>query len=133
MDILIGAALALVVGISTSLVGMDRDRALYPTAMIVVAFLYTLFGAMGASYQTIGIEIAVGSVFAAAACLGYRYSLWLVAAALAAHGLMDMVHHRFIDNPGVPAFWPGFCAAYDIVAAVYLAVLISRNRIRSNT
>jgi hypothetical protein len=33
-----------------------------------------------------------------------------------------------IDNPGVPAFWPGFCMAFDVVAAAYLAVLLVRRR-----
>jgi len=26
------------------------------------------------------------------------------------------VHHRFISNPGVPAWCPGFCLAFDVVA-----------------
>ena len=40
------------------------------------------------------------------------------------HGVFDFIHHGIIDNPGVPAWWPGFCLAYDLTAATYLGVLI---------
>jgi hypothetical protein len=30
----------------------------------------------------------------------------------------------FSTNAGVPLFWPGFCLAYDIVAAAYCGGLI---------
>jgi hypothetical protein len=33
-------------------------------------------------------------------------------------------HPAVIANPGVPVWWPGWCLAYDVVAAAYLAVLI---------
>jgi hypothetical protein len=32
-------------------------------------------------------------------------------------------HGQLIANPGVPAWWPAFCSAYDGVAAGYLAYL----------
>ena len=63
-------------------------------------------------------------LFTAAAGLGFRRSAWIVVAGLALHGVFDFIHGAVITNPGVPAFWPGFCMAYDITAAVYLAVLI---------
>jgi len=38
--------------------------------------------------------------------------------------VFDFIHHAVITNPGVPAWWPGFCLAYDLTAAVYFAVLV---------
>ncbi len=69
MPFLVGAFLALAVGglLGTG-VGLDRDRAFYPTV------------------------------------------------------------DRLIVNPGVPAWWPAFCLAYDGVAATYLAFLLLRPR-----
>ena len=54
-----------------------------------------------------------------------------VVAGLAAHGVMDLFHGRLVDNPGVPPFWPGFCSAYDVAAAGYLAWRIASGRVPS--
>jgi hypothetical protein len=55
------------------------------------------------------------------AIVGFKKSLWFVAAALAGHGLFDLVHPLFIKNPGVPQWWPGFCVTFDAVAGAWLA------------
>ena len=49
-----------------------------------------------------------------------------MAAALGGHGVFDFFHHRFIENPGVPVWWPGFCLAFDLLAGGFLAVLLIR-------
>jgi hypothetical protein len=128
--IVVGAVLALAVGLFGTIVGLDRDRAFYPTVMIVIASLYALFAVMGASTQALVLESVVGAVFIALAVSGFRSSLWLVALALAAHGDFELFHSRVISNPGVPAFWPPFCSAYDVTAAAYLAWLLKIDRIR---
>jgi len=92
--------------------------------MIVIASTYGLFAVIGGSESALWRDAAVAAVFAGVAIAGFRTSLWLVVAALAAHGAMDFIHHHLIDNPGVPPWWPGFCAAYDVTAAVYLAALL---------
>jgi hypothetical protein len=63
-------------------------------------------------------------LFVTAAALGFRKTPWLVVAGLALHGVFDFFHHAVIANPGVPSWWPGWCLAYDVVAAAYLAALI---------
>ena len=75
----------------------------------------------------------VGSVFLAVAVWGFRSSLWVVALALAVHGILDLAHGRVISNPGVPLWWPAFCLAYDLTAAAYLAGLLKTGRIRAAT
>ena len=132
MAILVGAILAVAVGLFATAVGLDRDRAFYPTVTIVIAFLYALFAVMGASTHVLVLESAVGSVFVAAAVSGFRSSLWIVALALAGHGVFDLVHGSVITNPGMPAWWPGFCSAYDVTAAAYLAWLLKIDRIRAS-
>jgi hypothetical protein len=129
--LLVGAFLALAVGLFATSLGLDRDRAFYPTVTIVIASLYALFAVMGASTHALILESLVGAVFIAAAASGFRSSLWVVVVALAAHGLFDLVHGRLISNPGVPIWWPQFCLTYDVAAAAYLAWLIKRGRIRA--
>ena len=129
MEILIGAVLALSVGFSATLSGLDRDRAFYPTVMMVIASYYVLFALIGGSEQALATESVVTLAFMVASVAGFRNSLWLVVAALAAHGFLDLVHGGLIVNPGVPEWWPPFCSAYDLVAAAYLGWLLLRSRV----
>jgi hypothetical protein len=65
------------------------------------------------------------------AAAGFRSSLWVVVAALAAHGVFDLVHGGVIENPGVPGWWPAFCLTYDVTAATYLLWLLRSGRIHA--
>lgn len=129
MSLAIGILMALGVGIMATLLRLDRDRAMYPVVMIVIAFLYVLFAVIGGGGRVLVIELAAASVFVALALAGFRGSLWLVVVALAGHGLFDAVHPHLYVNVGVPPWWPSFCAAYDVVAAAYLAWLLASRRL----
>lgn len=121
MPITVGLLLSLGVFVFARRTGLDRDRAFYPTIVIVIALYYVLFAVMSGSTRAVLIESVVMMGFAAAAVAGFKSSQWIVVAALFAHGVMDMFHGRVIENSGVPAWWPAFCAAYDIGAAAWLA------------
>lgn len=131
MSVAIGIVLALGVGVFATLSRLDRDRALYPVVMIVIASYYPLFAVMGASQEALVIESALAAVFLGVALIGFKTSLWLVVAALAVHGVFDFVHPVLYANPGVPAWWPSFCLAYDVAAAAYLSWLIATKRLRA--
>ena len=128
MALTVGAVLALLVGAMATAVGLDRDRAMYPLVTLVVASYYVLFAAMGASTGILALEALAGAAFVVAAIVGFRSSLWIVVAALAGHGVFDLVHGSIIHNPGVPHWWPHFCSAYDVAAAAYLAWLLTRRK-----
>jgi hypothetical protein len=121
----IGTLLALVIGVFARVVGLDRDRAFFPTVMIVIALLYGLFACIG-GFTPLVAEIGPSAGFVALAVAGFRKSQWWTVVALAGHGLFDLLHPHVIANPGVPAWWPDFCSAYDLTAAVFLGVLLVR-------
>lgn len=125
----VGIVLALMIGALTTLAGLHRDRALYAVVTIVVGSYYSLFSLMGASTETLLIESLVGAVFFGLAILGFRTTLWIVVAALAAHGIFDLLHPHVYENPGVPPWWPPFCSSYDVVAAAFLGWLIASKRV----
>ncbi len=131
MEIVVGIGLASFVGVSASILQLDRDRAFYPTIMIVIALYYALFAVMGGSVQALALEMIPIAIFVAASLAGFKYSLWLVVAALVAHGVFDVLHGHLISNPGIPAWWPSFCLAYDVIAGLYLAWLLGTNRLRA--
>ena len=132
MEYFAGIVIAFVVSRSATFIGFDKDRAFYPTVMAVIASYYVLFAVMGGSNETVFVESTLMLVFAGVAVLGFKYNLWLIVAALAAHGIFDFFHGHFISNPGVPVWWPMFCLAYDIAAAVYLSWLLKRSRVSAN-
>jgi hypothetical protein len=130
MPYVIGVVLGLFVALLSRFAGFDRDRALYPAILIVIAWYYVLFAVMGDSSRAIGLESAGMLVFTAVAVVGFRSNLWWVAAGTAGHGLFDSVHDRLIANPGMPAWWPAFCGTIDVALAVWLATLLIRGRVR---
>ena len=104
--------------------GFDRDRAFYATVLVVVGSYYVLFAAIGQSLQTVMAE-SVGLVaFTIAAVAGFKSSEWILVAGLAGHGIFDGLHGYLIENAGMPRWWPPFCGAYDVGAAVWLALLM---------
>jgi hypothetical protein len=128
MEYLIGLVLSLVVAGTATGVGFDRERAFYPVLLIVIASYYVLFASMGASGRVVILESVMAAVFLLAAVIGFRGSLWVVVAALLAHGIFDLIHSRVINDPGVPHWWPGFCLAFDVAAGGFLAVLLMRRK-----
>ena len=106
----------MVVAVFARSAGFDRDRAFYPTVVIVVALYYVLFAAMSGSMPALLMESIVVAAFVIAAVVGFRSSPWVVVAALAGHGIFDGLRGHVLTNPGVPIWWPAFCA-YDLGAA----------------
>lgn len=129
MPYVIGFVLAPAIVVLGRLSGLDRDRALYPVALIVIAAYYVLFATMGGA-QALPGELLAATVFLVVAIVGFRTSLWWVAAGIAGHGVFDwVVHPRLIANPGVPAFWPAFCGSIDVALGVLIAILLLRRAI----
>jgi hypothetical protein len=131
VEYIVGVILGIGIGIFSTLVGLDRDRALYPAALVVIASYYCLFAVVGGSNSALVGETIVGSMFVVIAAVGFRTNLWIVAAGIIGHGIMDLFHHLLIENPGLPTFWPMFCMSIDITIGAYLSLLLSQNRIRS--
>ena len=126
MPYVIGIVLSVSVASFARCVGFDRDRAFYPTVLMVIASYYVLFAAMSDSVHTVLLESVVMTVFVIAAVVGFKSSAWIVVAALAGHGIFDVLHGNVVENSGVPAWWPAFCLAYDLGAAGSLAWLLQR-------
>ena len=126
MEYLVGSVLALAVCIFAAATGFDRDRVFYPTLVTVIATYYVLFAVMGATTQVLIAESLAAAAFFIFAIVGFKKNLWIIVAALAAHGVFDFFHHLIIRDPGVPGWWPGFCFSFDVLAAAFLAVLLTR-------
>lgn len=124
--LLIGAALALAVGLAASALGFDRDRAFYPTVMIVIASYYLLFAVQAGAYTALLYEALAALPFVLLSVLAFRRAPGLLILALLGHGLFDFLRGDHLANPGVPGWWPAFCLGYDLLAGLYLALLLRR-------
>ncbi len=122
MEYLVGISMAVAIGVFASAVGFDRERGFYPVVLCVVASYYALFAIIGGSFRVLALETWLAFGFVALAAWGFKRNLWLVVAGLFGHGAMDLIHPQILINPGEPAWWPGFCMSYDMVAAGYLAL-----------
>jgi len=127
IPLIVGSLSAAAVGLFAHAIGYDRDRAFYAVVLTVVGLLYVLFAVM-AGGRGLVTEIAFFALFAALAAVGFRSSLWIVAAGLALHGLFDFIRYSFLIAPGAPPWWPAFCGSYDVVAALGLASLLLARR-----
>jgi hypothetical protein len=121
MGYVVGIGLALGVYWFARWTGFAREKAFYPTILIVVASYYVLFAAMAGSGRVLAVECIATAAFVVAAVLGFRRWPWLVIGGLAAHGVFDGFHALTVENPGVPDWWPGFCLSFDVGIAALLA------------
>ena len=129
----IGSLLSLVVSVFARSVGLDRERAFYPTVLIVIASYYVLFAVMGGTTHALIIESIGMTAFLLAAVAGFKFNQWILVAALVGHGVFDFFHAGIITNAGVPAWWPSFCLAYDACAGGCLAWFLWRAKTTSVT
>ncbi len=126
MEYLIGVVLGVGTCVFARLTGFDRERVFYPMLLVFIATYYIAFAVMGRSVQALTTESLMAGLFLVVAVVGFKKNLWFVVAALTGHGVFDFFHHLFIENPGVPVWWPGFCLGFDVLASGVLAALLMR-------
>ncbi len=131
MNCLIGVLLALPVMALVSRMRPAVQRWLYPSMVVVVASFYPVFAACSGQLSVVLTEAGIAVGFFALAVLGYGASIWFIVAALAAHGIFDLIHPSTVANSGVPSWWGGFCWTYDLGAAGILVLATWRSRISS--
>jgi len=88
VEYLIGLILSVAVAGFATAIGLDRERAFYPTVLIVIASYYVLFAVIGGSSQALLVEIIVATGFLVFAVLGFKSSLWFAVAAIVGHGVL---------------------------------------------
>lgn len=125
--LVIGAVLAIIMGVAARITHFDIDRSYYATVLIVIASYYVLFAFM--AQEAIIIEIVIASIFAAIAVFGaYRWAP-LIGIGIILHGVFDLTHSHLIHNSGVPSWWPAFCAGVDLVLGIWVIYLAITNKV----
>lgn len=126
MPVIIGAALAVILASFARLTKFDRDRSYYAVVLIVIATYYVLFACI--ANEAIVAEILVAAMFSILATLGGLRWPMLLGVGIFLHGVFDTMHGYIISNPGVPVWWPAFCASIDIVLGLWVIFLVATKR-----
>ncbi len=127
MPFVVGVLLAIAIAALAKFTRFDEDRSFYATVLVIVASYYVLFAVLGGSSHALVWELAVAFAFSTVAIAGALFFPTLVGAGIMAHGLFDVGHDLIIDNSGVPAWWPTFCASIDIVLGLWV-IGLTRSR-----
>jgi len=112
----------------SSVVGLHRDRGVYPVTLIAIALFYVVFAFEHGGILEIAFNSVVACLFLLLAIGGYVRSLWIVAIGLILHGLFDVVYSASASSPA-PDWWTPFCLSVDLLLGLFLAVLIWKNKI----
>jgi hypothetical protein len=112
----------------SSIVGLHKDRGVYPVTLIAIALFYVVFAFEHGGVREIVFNSVVACLFLLFAIGGYVRSLWIVAIGLIIHGLFDVVYSESASSPA-PDWWAPFCLSVDLLLGLFLAVLIWKNKI----
>ena len=104
-------------------VGLHKDRGGWTVTLIAISAFYVVFAAESGDPKSLAVQIAISSIFAGIALVGFKMSLYLVAIGLGAHGLFDIVIDASGHSPA-PEWWGGFCVGVDAVLALCLVFWI---------
>jgi len=129
IPVIVGALLAVGVATLAKFTRFDEDRSFYSTVLIIIASYYVLFAILDGSGHALVWELILAVAFSTAAIIGALFLPTLVGAGIVAHGLFDLVHDVFIENSGVPTWWPSFCASIDVLLGIWVIILtLNRSR-----
>jgi hypothetical protein len=132
MPIFVGLLLAVGVAALGKFTRFDEDRSFYPTVLIIIASYYVLFAVLDGSSHVLVWDLVIAVAFSIVAITGALFFPILVGIGIVAHGLFDVVRDGFIDNSGVPGWWPSFCGSIDVLLGLWVIVL-TRSRITCST
>jgi hypothetical protein len=133
--------LALIIGILVSLIiivrfkktRLEKSGFSYSLLLFTLPLYYFMFAIYGSDYEAVPLEIFAGIVFfviaIAALKLNASYKFSLLAMGYLIHGVYDATHNLIFTNMGMPAWWPEFCGAIDIIVGLYLLYLAYKYRV----
>jgi uncharacterized membrane protein HdeD (DUF308 family) len=130
IEVLVG----LLLGIATIVFArkVHGESWVYSASVISLPLIYVVFALFAGDYPSAVMELLFGAPFiiGGVVCLVFRLpmSAIVIGALWVVHGVFDLMHYQLFVNPGVPEWYPFFCAAVDIVIGGYLIWLASRLR-----
>lgn len=123
--LLIGCSLAALTIAIHSLLTPQKQLEITSFLLVLIASVYYGFALSGHHKKAAIIESIVASCFVLLGLFGLWFSPWILVGGLLLHGVWDLLHHNTGKLVKIPAWYIPFCASYDIIMALYLALLHS--------
>ncbi len=127
LETFVGIALAVLMILSGRF--QKNESWLYSASAIGLPLIYVGFAVYVGNSTAIWLELLYGLPYVGIgiACLffDFKASGYIVAFLWGFHGVYDLSHEQLFINEGIPEWYPLFCAALDVVVAVYIAFLAS--------
>lgn len=124
-NILIGAVLSVVTICLHSFLSKDKAHEFSSILLIIIGAIYIGFALMSNHKKAQLIEIIVASIFVILGFIGMWGSPWLIVISLFLHGLWDILHHNEnLTLAKIPSWYIPFCATYDWIMCIYLAIIL---------
>lgn len=127
VPLLAGTGLGVITVALMAVGGVMNQRGTWATTMVAIASFYVVFAIQSGDTVEFVTHTGFAAGFSALAIFGARTSSWLLAAALLAHGIFDVVAESMIANPA-PGWWGPFCLGIDMVLALALATMLWRRK-----
>lgn len=97
------------------------ERRVLAIGLVIAALIYLGFSLFpGADSPSLQLEASGVAIFGFLAWLGFRRSLWWLAAGWLAHVAWDVGLHLDRLSGGVPGWYPLLCVGFDLVVVGYL-------------
>lgn len=125
---MIGIVLTISLLLVSILVGLDREKGVYPTLLIAIALFYVVFAFEHGDLNQIILNSIVAGLFTLLALIGYRKSFTYIAIGLLLHGVFDVVYSTYANSPA-PDWWAPFCLAIDVLLGLFLLFMMKKKRI----
>lgn len=115
---------------------VQGENWLYAATVILLPVIYLGFAMSTGDASVVAAELLLGIPFVGIAivCLRWRTprTALLVGALWVAHAVVDVFHDLVFVNPGVPDWYPFFCAAIDLlIGASVCTARWPENRLRT--
>lgn len=124
-EALVGSGFALVTCLFLALLPEEWARGAASNLLTLIAAIYVGFAIASKGQLNIPKQVAGCAFFVTLALLGLWLSLWFLVAGLALHGVWDCLHHGEHGHGVVPRWYVPFCAVYDWVVALFIALFFA--------
>jgi hypothetical protein len=124
-EALAGTALAVATCVLLALLPLEWARGAVSNLLTLIGAIYVGFALTSKGRLNVFKQIAGCVFFVAFALLGLWMSWWFLVAGLALHGVWDYLHRGKHGHGVVPKWYVPFCALYDWVVAIFVAVFFA--------
>ena len=108
--------------------GAQRELRVYAFGLVVAAIIYLGFALNAGGPDWLFVQLLGVAIFTLSAWLGVRVSALFLGMGWALHAAWDWLMHTSAVAGFVPNWYPRVCLAFDLVLAVYIVLILNKEK-----